>query len=148
MLLPWLVILCVPFSLPSIYLATRLCRKRFLNSDFNQHVALMMVFSGKDNTKIKTWKSWIKIYSFSFILYPTLLGIWFSISPIFITIIFFTKISYILFWRTDLGLICMLWHCQKNGNGNATRMPFLLMKAWCSGIDTFLSPGKVGFKSR
>ena len=45
-LLSCLVVLCIPLSFPSLYLAQRLCRKRFLKSVFNQHVALMMIFSG------------------------------------------------------------------------------------------------------
>ena len=48
MLLFGLVILCIPLSFPSLHLAHRLCRKRFLHSVFNQHVAVMMIFSGRD----------------------------------------------------------------------------------------------------
>ena len=54
MLLTCLVILCIPFSVPSIYLAQRLCRKKFLNSVFNQHAAVMMIFSGKYIITLKT----------------------------------------------------------------------------------------------
>ena len=42
-----LVFVCFPFSLPSLYLAFRLYKIRHLDSIFNQHVGLMMVFSGK-----------------------------------------------------------------------------------------------------
>ena len=42
-----LTIACSPLSFPSFYLAHRLFRKKFLDSIFNQHIALMMMFSGK-----------------------------------------------------------------------------------------------------
>ena len=42
-----LVLVCFPFSMPSLYLAFRLYKIRHLDSIFNQHVGLMMVFSGK-----------------------------------------------------------------------------------------------------
>ena len=41
-----LILLCIPFSFPSLYLAYRLARRGFLGSIFNQHVALMMLFTG------------------------------------------------------------------------------------------------------
>ena len=44
-----LVLACFPFSLPSFYLAFRLYKVRYLDSIFNQHVALMMIFSGKSS---------------------------------------------------------------------------------------------------
>ena len=50
MILPSLVLLCIPFSFPSLYLAHRLWRKRFLDSVFNQHVAVMMLFSGRNGS--------------------------------------------------------------------------------------------------
>ena len=43
----FLCLACTPFSLPSIYLAQRLWRKGFMDTPFNQHVALMMVVSGE-----------------------------------------------------------------------------------------------------
>ena len=46
---PILVLVCFPFSLPSFYLAFRLHKVRYLDSIFNQHVALMMIFSGKSS---------------------------------------------------------------------------------------------------
>ena len=42
-----LVVACTPLSFPSLYLAYKLARKRFLASVFNQHIALMMVFAGE-----------------------------------------------------------------------------------------------------
>ena len=37
---------CLPLSLPSLYLAYRLVSKRFLGSVFNQHIAVMLIISG------------------------------------------------------------------------------------------------------
>ena len=69
MLLPVLVILCIPFSFPSLYLAHRLCRKRFLHSVFNQHVAVMMIFSGRDMSIQRTR---IDIFNISSVIPETL----------------------------------------------------------------------------
>ena len=38
--------ICLPLSLPSLYLAYRLVSKRFLGSVFNQHIAVMLIISG------------------------------------------------------------------------------------------------------
>ena len=47
-----LVLACTPFSYPSFYLAFKLVRKGFLDSLFNQHIALMMVFAGEFSAKM------------------------------------------------------------------------------------------------
>ena len=47
-----LVICSTPFSIPSFYLAHKLLKKRFLDSVFNQHIALMMVFAGRFSIKL------------------------------------------------------------------------------------------------
>ena len=41
-----LSLLCLPLCLPSFYLAFRLYRRQFLGTVFNQHIALMLVYSG------------------------------------------------------------------------------------------------------
>ena len=41
-----LVLASTPFSLPSLYLAHKMIKTKFLDSVFNQHIALMMVFAG------------------------------------------------------------------------------------------------------
>ena len=52
-----LVLVSTPFSIPSLYLAQRLIKKRFLDSVFNQHIALMMIFAGGlPNVNVKTSK--------------------------------------------------------------------------------------------
>ena len=45
-LLLCLYLVCLPLSLPSLYLAYRLVSKRFLGSVFNQHIAVMLIISG------------------------------------------------------------------------------------------------------
>ena len=45
-----LTLLCLPLSIPSLYIAYRLVRRGFLGTVFNQQIALMMVYSGKTNT--------------------------------------------------------------------------------------------------
>ena len=42
-----LLILCIPFSFPSFYLAYQLVVKRFMGTIFNQQVAFMCVISGE-----------------------------------------------------------------------------------------------------
>ena len=44
-----LFILFIPFSFPSIYLAHKLYRKKFLGSIFNEQIALMMIFTGNQS---------------------------------------------------------------------------------------------------
>ena len=41
-----IIILCLPFSIPSFYLAYKLGEKRFMGTIFNQQIALMCVISG------------------------------------------------------------------------------------------------------
>ena len=48
---PVLVLACIPLSIPSFYLAFRLYKIRYLDSIFNQHLALMMIFSGINSLK-------------------------------------------------------------------------------------------------
>ena len=49
-----LVLASTPCSLPSLYLAHKLVKKRFLERVFNQHIALMMVFAGDSTPDIDT----------------------------------------------------------------------------------------------
>ena len=42
-----LVILCSPLSLPSLYLSNQLSKRKYLGSLFNEHAALMLLFSGR-----------------------------------------------------------------------------------------------------
>ena len=44
-----LFILFIPLSFPSIYLAHKLYRKKFLGSIFNEQIALMMIFTGNQS---------------------------------------------------------------------------------------------------
>ena len=82
---PVLVILCIPFSLPSFYIVYRLFKRRCLSSVFNEHVALMMIFSGKGRVQKKGIST---IFQFSLIkgnyfLYMLLLAIYFRDDPPF-----------------------------------------------------------------
>ena len=51
-----LVCACLPFSFPSFYLVYKITKKNFLSSVFNQHIALMLVFSGQKILTFRTWK--------------------------------------------------------------------------------------------
>lgn len=53
-----LLILCIPFSFPSFYLAYQLVVKRFMGTIFNQQVAFMCVISGEAQcTAVSRWLS-------------------------------------------------------------------------------------------
>ena len=52
-LLLCLYLVCLPLSLPSLYLAYRLVSKRFLGSVFNEHIAVMLFISGNQKLNYK-----------------------------------------------------------------------------------------------